>query len=49
MTAPADFRMGERETLAGPVGPVTIQVCEEYDAESGRWEPFVTILKGKIR
>lgn len=32
------------ELLAGANGPVILQQCEEYVAESGRWEPFVSVL-----
>ena len=32
------------ELLAGRRGPVILQQCEEYVPESGRWEPFTTIL-----
>ena len=41
-----DFRTYEPEVVAGKRGPVTIQVCEERDPETGRWEPFVSILSG---
>jgi hypothetical protein len=30
--------------VAGANGPVILQQCEEYVAESDRWEPFVSIL-----
>ena len=32
------------ELLAGGNGPVVLQQCEEYVPESGRWEPFVSVL-----
>jgi len=32
------------ELLAGAKGPVILQQCEEYVLESGRWEPFVSVL-----
>ena len=32
------------ELLAGATGPVILQQCEEYVPESGRWEPFVSVL-----
>ncbi len=34
------------ELLAGANGPVILQQCEEYVPESGRWEPFVSVLWG---
>jgi hypothetical protein len=38
------FRSWPPERLTGPAGqPVLVTLCEELDAESGRWEPFVTI------
>ena len=39
-----DFRAYLPELLAGQRGPVILQQCEEYVPESGRWEPFTTIL-----
>jgi len=32
------------ELLAGARGPVILQQCDEYVPESGRWEPFVSLL-----
>jgi len=32
------------ELLGGAKGPVILQQCEEYVPESGRWEPFVSVL-----
>jgi hypothetical protein len=38
------FRNWRPERLTGADGqPVLVPVCEQLDAESGRWEPFVTI------
>jgi hypothetical protein len=39
-----DLRAYLPELLAGQRGPVILQQCEEYVRESGRWEPFTTIL-----
>jgi hypothetical protein len=41
-----DFRTYPPETVTGPEGkPVTIQLCEELDPESGRWEPFYSVIR----
>jgi hypothetical protein len=45
----ADFRTYEPETVNDNGEPVTTQLCEEFDAESGRWEPFIVIRTGKHR
>ena len=39
-----DLRAHLPELLAGQRGLVILQQCEEYVPESGRWEPFTTIL-----
>jgi hypothetical protein len=37
----ADFRTYPPERVAGPDGtPIAMQLCEDRDPESGRWEPF---------
>jgi hypothetical protein len=40
----AELRTHLPELVAGRNGPVILQQCEEYVAESDRWEPFVSIL-----
>jgi hypothetical protein len=27
-------------------GGITTQLCEELDPESGRWEPFISLVRG---
>lgn len=39
-----DFRTYPQETVRQNGEWVTYQVCEELDPESGRWEPFVTVI-----
>lgn len=45
----ADFRTYAPETVIDHGKPITTQLCEEFDAESCRWEPFITIRTGKGR
>jgi hypothetical protein len=40
----ADLRTYLPELMAGANGPVILQQCGEYVAESDRWETFVSIL-----
>ena len=39
-----ELRTYHPELLVGAKGPVILQQCEEYVPESGRWEPFVSVL-----
>lgn len=40
------FRIYPAERLKGDGGKVlTMQLCEELDPESGRWEAFYSVLK----
>lgn len=45
----ADFRTYEPETIRGKGQPYVVQLCEEFDAESGRWEAFMTVRTGRGR
>lgn len=44
-----DFRAYEARWLEGREGWVLLQVCEERDPESGRWEPFIAELARRWR
>lgn len=39
-----DFREYTPEIVMDDHGPVVLVRCEELDAESGRWEPFTSIV-----
>lgn len=45
----ADFRTYAPETTTYDGEVISTQLCEEFDAESRRWEPFITIRTGKHR
>ena len=46
----ADFRTYAPERVKDRTGEViATQLCEEFDPESCRWEPFITIRTGKMR